>query len=275
MDSLQKTAQISQFIGTFFGAAPAGRDPLAWIEELINPESLTKNAVFLAALFQNFVFRYHPSAFFHVEEMDQSRGYKAIDPYTGTAIIDPMTGKPMVAKGTDAPYTFQHSQGHLENLDYIDLQRKLNTIPSGPHGVTTDHQFSEVKPEADMPMFVKRNINISEQSPEYKAMFKKLYPGVLAPPPTTANIKKFVKTAQTAQSNPQEQKAENVKKLMPRWDVKTMIDDLDLIAQNGKNKGMTNDQISQQIQLKLKQYQESIKPLHEFLVKNGYGQKIQ
>ena len=34
-----KKAQLSQFIAPFFGATPTAIDPLAWVSELINPES--------------------------------------------------------------------------------------------------------------------------------------------------------------------------------------------------------------------------------------------
>ena len=276
-----KKAQLSQFIAPFFGATPTAIDPLAWVSELINPESLTKNALFLAGLFQNLSYRYDPSAFYHVEELDQSRGYQAIDPNTGAVLTDPMTGEKMLDKD-DNPYVFQHSQGHLERLDYKKLQNELNRIPTtGPHGATTDPQFSELKPESNMPLFVKKNINISENSPEYKAMFDKLYPGVTRPAPT-ASSNKFVRVAQTTpQTTPQttsqnstnNQKAQEIKKLIPRWDISTVINKLDQIAQAGQSQGYSNDQIALQIQNELKKYQESIKPLNEYLIKNGYGQK--
>ena len=268
-----KIAQLSQFIGTFFGAAPTARGTLDWVNELINPESIAKNGVFLAALFQNLAYRYDPTAFYHVEEMDRSRGYEAIDPHTGAVLTDPMTGKKMLDKD-DNPYVFQHSQGHLERLDYKKLQNELNRIPTtGPHGATTDRQFSELKPESDMPLFVKKNININENSPEYKAMFDKLYPGVTRPAPT-ASSNKFVRVAQTSsQKSTNDQKSQEVKKLMPKWDIKTVINELDTISQSGQEKGLTKEQISFQIQNRLKQYQDSVKPLHDYLVKNGYGQK--
>ena len=116
MNQFQKTAQMQALIGEFFGAPGNVKLPTDWIKELLNPEALTKNAVFLAALFQNLMTRYNPTAFYHVLEMDKSRGYEALDPNTGRVLIDPMTGKPMVDKNYK-PYVFQASQGHLENLD--------------------------------------------------------------------------------------------------------------------------------------------------------------
>ena len=125
-----------------------------------------------------------------------------------------------------------------------------------------------------MPLFVKKNININEFSPEYKAMFDKLYPGVSRPAPT-ANSNKFVRVAQTAevQNSSNDQKAQEIKKLMPKWDINTMIKDLDTLSQSGKANNLTNEQISLQIQNKLKQYQDSMKPLRDYLEKNGFGQK--
>jgi hypothetical protein len=275
MNSSIKTAQLSNLLTTFFGGSPLPRGPLDWVTELLNPESLAKNALFLTALAQNWAYRYDPAAFYHVEEVDKSRGYEAIDPNTGAILMDPMTGKLM--EKDDKPYVFQHSQGHLEKLDYKKLQNDLNAIPTGPHGVTPQHQFSELKPVGDMPLFVKKNINISENSPEYKAMFDKLYPGVTRPAPT-ASSNKFVRVAQTtpqatSQATNDNQKAQEIKKLIPKWNIKALVDELDQIAQTGQSQGYSNDQITLQIQSRLKKYQESIKPLNEYLIKNGYGQK--
>lgn len=270
-----KKAQISNFVAPFFGATPTASDPFAWVSEVINPESIAKNGIFFAGLLQNLSYRYDPSAFYHVEEVDKSRGYQAIDPNTGSILKDPMTGQPMVGKNDD-PYVFQHSQGHLEKLDYNALQDKLNRIPTtGPHGLTPQHQFSELKPVGDMPLFVKKNINISENSPEYKAMFDKLYPGVARPAPT-ASTNKFVRVAQTTetQNSSNDQKAQEIKKIMPKWDINTIINDLDKLSQSGKANNLSNDQISLQIQNRLRQYQDSIKPLRDYLEKNGFGQKI-
>jgi hypothetical protein len=273
MNSITKTAQLANLVGALTGAPIPMSGPLDWISEILNPEAITRNLVFLTALGQNFNTRYNPNAFYHVLEMDKSRGYEAIDPNTGAVLTDPMTGKKMLDKD-DNPYVFQHSQGHLERLDYKKLQNELNRIPTtGPHGATTDRQFSELKPDSDMPLFVKKNININENSPEYKAMFDKLYPGVTRPAPT-ASSNKFVRVAQTSsQKSTNDQKSQEVKKLMPKWDIKTVINELDTISQSGQEKGLTEEQISFQIQNRLKQYQDSVKPLHDYLVKNGYGQK--
>jgi hypothetical protein len=270
MNQFQKTAQLSALIGEFFGAPGNVKLPTDWIKELLNPEALTKNAVFLTALFQNLMTRYSPTAFYHVLEMDKSRGYEALDPNTGTALIDPMTGKPMLDnKGN--PYVFQASQGHLENLDYNALQSEINSIPTSRGGVTTEHQFSELKPKSDMPMFVKKNITINEDSPEYKQMFKDLYPGVTQPAKAHHN-KPFVKVAQN-QSSPKQENIQKIKQLTPKWDMNTMIADLDNIAQVAQSQNLTPEQISLQVQNKLKQYRDNIKPLHDYLEKNGFGQK--
>jgi hypothetical protein len=269
MNSTIKTAQMSALIGQFFGAPGNLKDPTDWISELLNPESLTKNAVFFAALFQNLRTRYNPTAFYHVLEMDQSRGYDAIDPNTGKTLIDPMTGQPM--EKDDKPYVFQASQGHLEKFDYDKFQREINAIPASKGGVTRDRQFSELTPENKMPMFVKRNITINEDSPEYKDMFKQLYPGVSQPAKAHHN-KAFVKVAQN-QPNPSQENSQKIKQMIPKWDIKTMVDDLNAIAENGELQNLSKEQISLQIQNKFKQYQNSIKPLHDYLEKNGFGQK--
>ena len=274
MNSITKTAQLANLVGALTGAPIPASGPLDWISEILNPEAITRNLVFLTALGQNFNTRYNPNAFYHVLEMDKSRGYEAIDPNTGKTLLDPMTGKPMETDGK--PYVFQHSQGHLEKLDYNALQKDINSIPAERGGVTTEHQFSELKPENDMPMFVKRNTSVNEDSPEYKAMFKKLYPGVSQPAKAHHN-KTFVKVAQANKENASTQqstdKTQDLQKLIPRWDFQTLLTDLDTIAQKGQNQGYTNEQISLQIQNKLKMYQDSVKPLHDYLVKNGYGQK--
>jgi hypothetical protein len=270
MNSLTKTAQMSALLGSIFGAPGNLKASTDWIEELLNPEALTKNAVFFAALFQNFKTRYNPTAFYHVLEMDQSRGYDAVDPYTGTTLIDPMTGEPMKDRsGKD--YVFQASQGHLEKFDYDKFQNEINAIPAQKGGVTTEHQFSELKPKNDMPMFVKKNITINEDSPEYKQMFKDLYPGVRQPPKAHHN-KPFVKVAQNQPLSKQES-PQKIKQLLPKWDMNTLIADLDNIAQVGESQQLTPEQISLQVQNKLKQYKDAIKPLHDYLEKNGFGQK--
>lgn len=275
MKSFVKISQLSTIIGGLAGAPIMSRGATDWINEILNPEAITKHAVFLVALFQNLSYRYDPSAFYHVEELDRSRGYEATDPKDRTkAIIDPATNQPMTENNSDKPYTFQHSMGHLEYMDYKDLQNKINRIPSGPHGVTTEHQFSELKPEKDMPLFVKKNINIGENSPEYAEMFKKLYPGVTKPAPV-AEAKKFQKLAQS-ENVPVEKKdykAQELGKLIPRWDIKTVIDDLNKIAQIGQSQGLSQDQIKVQIENKFKKYKDEIAPLKEYLIKNGYGQK--
>lgn len=269
MNSFMKTAQMSALLGQIFGAPGNLKDPTDWISELLNPEALVKNAVFFAALFQNLRARYNPSAFYHVLEMDESRGYEAIDPNTGKTLIDPMTGQPMEKDGK--PYVFQASQGHLEKFDYDKFQDEINNIQSNKGGVTTNRQFSELTPEIKMPMFVKRNITINEDSPEYKDMFKQLYPGVTQPAKANNN-NTFVKVAQN-QPNPSQESAQKIKQIMPKWDIQSMINDLNAIAESGESQNLSKEQISLQIQNKLKQYQNSIKPLHDYLEKNGFGQK--
>jgi hypothetical protein len=269
MNSLTKTAQMSALLGSIFGAPGNLKASTDWIEELLNPEAITKNAVFFAALFQNFRTRYNPTAFYHVLEMDQSRGYEAKDPYTGATLTDPLTGEPMLEKGK--PLRFQASQGHLEEFDYNKLQNEINAIQAKKGGVTTEHQFSELKPKSDMPMFVKKNITINEDSPEYKQMFKDLYPGVTQPAKAHHN-KPFVKVAQN-QSSPKQENIQKIKQLTPKWDMNTMIVDLDNIAQVAQSQQLTPEQISLQVQNKLKQYRDNIKPLHDYLEKNGFGQK--
>lgn len=278
MKSNIKLAQLSNLIGAFTGAPLPAADPLDWIEELLNPEAITKNLIFLTALAQNVNQRYNPNAYYHVLEMDKSRGYQAIDPNTGKPIIDPMTGEPMGTQ--DNPYVFQHSQGHLEKLDYNKLQKELDSIPSGAHGVTKEHQFSELKPEKDMPLFVKKNINTSEFSPEYKAMFDKLYPGVTRPAPT-AETKSFIKVAQASQADSslnqtRAQKAEEIKRLMPNWNFEDLKSALNVIDKKyGPNP--TEEQKKELqilVQKTIKKFEDSMKPLHEYLVKNGYSKKI-
>jgi len=278
MNSNIKLAQLSNLVGAFTGGSLPSVGALDWIEELLNPEAITKNLIFLTALAQNVNQRYNPNAYYHVLEMDKSRGYEAIDPNTGKPIIDPMTGKPMGTQ--DDPYVFQHSQGHLEKLDYNKLQRELNSIPSDPHGATSKHQFSELKPEQDMPMFVKKNINTSEFSPEYKAMFDKLYPGVSRPAPT-AETKSFVKVAQTTRAESsinqtRAQKAEEIKRLMPNWNFENVRAALNAIDKKyGPNPTEKQKQeMKLLIQKTLKNFEDSMKPLHEYLVKNGYSKKF-
>ncbi len=270
MNPFIKTAQASALIGQIFGAPGNAKLPMDWVKELLNPEALTKNAVFFTALFQNFRTRYNPTAFYHVLEMDQSRGYDAIDPYTGTTLIDPMTGDPMKdSAGND--YVFQASQGHLEKFDYNKFQNEINAIPTGRGGVTTEHQFSGLKPKTDMPMFVKRNITINEDSPEYKQMFKDLYPGVRQPP-KAHHGKPFVKVAQN-QPNQKQENVQKIKQLLPKWDIKAMIEDLDNIAITAQSKNLSEDEIRLQVENRLKQYRDSVKPLHDYLEKSGFGQK--
>ena len=261
---------MSALLGQFFGAPGNPKDLTDWISEILNPEALTKNAVFFAALFQNLMTRYNPTAFYHVLEMDHSRGYETIDPNTGKTLIDPLTGQPV--KGKDGkPDVFQASQGHLEKFDYNKIQEEIDKIKAGKGGVTTYRQFSELTPENKMPMFVKRNITINEDSPEYKDMFKQLYPGVTQPTKAHHN-KEFVKVAQN-QPNPSQENVQKIKQIMPKWDIQTMINDLNAIAESGESQNLSKEQISLQIQNKLKQYQNSIKPLHDYLEKNGFGQK--
>jgi len=273
MSSFKKTAQMGALVGQIFGAPGVLKTLDEWIGEILNPESLLKNAVFFGALFQNWKTRYNPNAFYHVLEMENSRGYEAIDPYTGKPLKDPMTGEEMTKDGK--PYVFQTSQGHLEKVDYNKLQNEINKIPAGKGGKTFEHQFSELKPQEDMPMFEKRNITINEDSPEYKQMFKKLYPGVQQPRKSNSNSR-FVKVAQNDATSKQEEIVEKVKKLTPKWDIHTMISDLNKIAKSYEGKNLTEEE---RLQLKLSfekkffQYKDSIKPLHEYLEKNGFGQK--
>jgi hypothetical protein len=166
------------------------------------------------------------------------------------------------------PYVFQSSQGHLEKVNYQDLQKKFDYDLD-----ENAKQFSELKSKEKMPKFLKKNITINENSPEYKQMEEKLVPSLYA------SAEKNIRIAQESSKAIQEKKkkVEELKRLIPNWNIDTVLKSLNniVIPYNDQIDRLSPEQVeelSKSMAEEFAKYQKDIKNLHDYLVKNNYVQ---
>jgi hypothetical protein len=144
----------------------------------------------------------------------------------------------------------KHSQGAYEMLS-PELKKAVEDFKKNPPKNMTD--FVTGKPVENL-----ENVTVPENSERYKAMKAKL-DGT-----STANKNsKFVKTSATTQS-------EELRKLVPNWDIKTVLTDMAKIA---SRTDMSNAEKQQNMANILKQYERQIAPLSDYLDKNGIKYK--
>jgi hypothetical protein len=247
---MSKFVKVSQLSGLLTSLVGGKREGLGWLENLLDPDTFATNTLFLTSLVQNWTDKYSGEAYNYALEMDKSRGYDPIDPVTQRPMLDPITGKPLKDP-------WQSSQGHLEKFnselwDEAEQYKKDNS---------TVKKFTLLeKPTEDVSL---KNQYIDESSPEYKAMEKKLG---LTGSASASTSGKFTKTSQKQQNV----MAENIKKLLPRWDIPNVIAEMDKVA-NQPN--LTPDEKRQKMAQVLQNFERDIAPLSKYLAANGLTAK--
>ena len=247
MSKFVKVSQLTNLLTNLIGGQRTGLD---WLENLLDPDTLATNTLFLSSLAQNWTDKYSGEAYNYALETDKSRGYAPIDPITGRTMKDPLTGKPIKDP-------WQASQGHLEKFDpqlWDEAEEYKKDHPTVKKFTLLD------KPTEDVSL---KNQYIDESSPEYKAMEKKLG---LTGSASASTSGKFTKTSQKQQN----EMAENIKKLLPRWDIPNVIAEMDKVA-NQPN--LTPDEKRQKMAQVLQNFERDIAPLSKYLAANGLTAK--
>ncbi len=144
----------------------------------------------------------------------------------------------------------KHSQGAYEMLS-PELKKSIEEFKKNPPKNLKDFV-------TDKPIESLQNITVPEGSERYKAMKAKL-DGT-----ATANkSNKFVKTSANTQ-------ADELRKLVPNWDIKTVLNDMAKIA---ARTDMSTPEKQQNMATILSQYERQIAPLSDYLDKNGIKYK--
>ena len=195
-------------------------DPKNDIQEFFSGENSKRNLNYLASMMMGWTTdKYTPSAYKHVLETDENRGYK----------------DPGSEENTSA------SQGAYEMMSPLLTKQiddyKKDSLLKGP---------SESL----------ENITVPETSERYKAMQAKLYPKI-------SSSQKFVKTSAN-------NKAEDLKKIMPEWTIDNVLKDMFNVANNSR---LAPAEKTKNMFDVLNRYERSIAPLSDYLRKNGIQPK--
>jgi hypothetical protein len=140
------------------------------------------------------------------------------------------------------------SQGAYELMS-PELISQLEDFKKNPPSNLTDFVTKE-------PVKSLENINVPEASDRYKAMEEKLYG-------KNASNQKFIKTSQN-------DKVEELKKIMPEWTIENVLNDMANVA---KNPRLSNAEKQKNMFDVLNNYERSISPLSQYLEKNGIKPK--
>jgi hypothetical protein len=144
----------------------------------------------------------------------------------------------------------KHSQGAYEMLS-PELKKSIEEFKKNPPKNLKD--FITDKPVESL-----QNITVPESSNRYKAMKEKLDGTATA----NANTR-FVKTSANTQTD-------QLRKLIPNWDIKTVLTDMAKIA---SRTDMSNAEKQQNMATILSQYERQIAPLSDYLDQNGIKYK--
>lgn len=140
------------------------------------------------------------------------------------------------------------SQGAYEMMS-PQLLSELEDFKKNPPSNLTNYVTNE-------PVKSLENITVPESSGRYKAMEEKLYG-------KSASNQKFVKTSQN-------NKSEDLKKVMPEWTIENVLNDMANVA---KNPRLSTAEKQKNMFDVLNQYERSIAPLSDYLRKNGIQPK--